>query len=176
MKVIVLQLETKREEELLKKVLDSLKNESTDEREVKKIEDILDYLSSEESEVTFVSKINESRIRKITILLSELGIPANKRGFQYIRECIMIMLDNQRELDIGITKYIYPKLSSKFNTSVGCIERNIRYAIEIAWERGNKNLIESVWGYSISTNKIRPTNSEFLARVTDYIKLNENEK
>ena len=176
MKVIVLQLESKREEELLESILQSFNEQLEDESEKKYIQYVLETLSSEESSIMIDGKVSESRIRKITVFLNELGIPINLKGFHYIRESIIIMLDDENEKDIGVTKSLYPKLSKKFKTPASCVERNIRHAIESTWKRGNKKLIERIWGCNIFENKIRPTNSEFLARVVDYIKLEENEK
>lgn len=173
MKVIVLQLETKREEELLEKVLKVLKEKSKNRKKEKNIQDILDFLSDEESFDEIYSKSNQSRLVKVTSLLNEIGIPSNIQGFRYIRKGVISILDNVDNLYIGITKKIYEELSQEYNVSIASIERGIRYAIECAWKRGNQNLIKSICGCSV--NETRPGNTEFLLSVVDLIKLNETE-
>lgn len=173
MKVIVLQLETKREEELLEEILKSFKEKSENKIEEKKIQDILESLSMEGFLDEIYNKNNENRMRKVTSILKKIGIPTNMIGFEYIRKGIINMLDNENRLKMGITKNVYIDLSKEYKTSTACIERGVRYAIEFAWQQGNQDLIKSICRCGL--NETRPSNSEFLLSIVDLIKLNENE-
>lgn len=106
----------------------------------------------------------------ITKLLHELGMPSHIKGYEYIREGI-IMLYNNPSIIGGITKELYPEIADKFNTSVSRVERAIRHAIEVSWNRGNLDLMEEVFGHSVDYDKAKPTNSEFLVTVADKLKL-----
>jgi two-component system, response regulator, stage 0 sporulation protein A len=107
---------------------------------------------------------------KITKLLHALGIPSHIKGYQYIRTAIMMVYNNQ-ELIEGITKELYPDLSSKYKTSCQKVERAIRHAIEVSWLRGDIDLMEEIFGNSVSIDKAKPTNSEFIVTIADKLKL-----
>lgn len=106
----------------------------------------------------------------ITKILHELGIPSHIKGYQYIRESI-ILLYNKPEIIGGITKELYPEIASKFNTTVSRVERAIRHAIEVSWNRGDWNLMEEIFGHSVDIDKAKPTNSEFVVTVADKLRL-----
>ena len=106
----------------------------------------------------------------ITKILHELGIPSHIKGYQYIRESI-ILLYNRPEIVGGITKELYPEIASKFNTTVSRVERAIRHAIEVSWNRGDWNLMEEIFGHSVDIDKAKPTNSEFVVTVADKLRL-----
>ena len=106
----------------------------------------------------------------ITKLLHELGMPSHIKGYEYIREGILILYDNP-EIVGGITKELYPEIASKFNTSVSRVERAIRHAIEVSWNRGNLDLMEEIFGHSVDYDRAKPTNSEFIVTVADKLKL-----
>ena len=106
----------------------------------------------------------------ITKLLHELGIPSHIKGYQYIREGVGIIFDNP-EIIGGITKELYPDLASKYDTSVSRVERAIRHAIEVSWNRGNWDLMEEIFGHSVDIDKSKPTNSEFMVTVADKLRL-----
>lgn len=106
----------------------------------------------------------------ITKLLHELGMPSHIKGYEYIREGILILYDNP-EIVGGITKELYPEIASKFNTSVSRVERAIRHAIEVSWNRGNIDLMEEIFGHSVDYDRAKPTNSEFIVTVADKLKL-----
>ena len=105
----------------------------------------------------------------ITKILHEL-IPSHIKGYQYIRESI-ILLYNKPEIIGGITKELYPEIASKFNTTVSRVERAIRHAIEVSWNRGDWNLMEEIFGHSVDIDKAKPTNSEFVVTVADKLRL-----
>ena len=106
----------------------------------------------------------------ITKILHELGIPSHIKGYQYIRESI-ILLYNKPEIIGGITKELYPEIASKYNTTVSRVERAIRHAIEVSWNRGDWDLMEEIFGHSVDIDKAKPTNSEFVVTVADKLRL-----
>ncbi len=106
----------------------------------------------------------------ITSIIHEIGVPAHIKGYMYLREAIS-MVYNDIELLGSITKVLYPDIAKKFNTTASRVERAIRHAIEVAWSRGNVESISSLFGYTISMSKAKPTNSEFIAMVADKLRL-----
>ena len=106
----------------------------------------------------------------ITNILHELGVPSHIKGYQYIRESIMIVYDNP-EIIGGITKELYPEVAEKYDTTVSRVERAIRHAIEVSWNRGSWDLMEEIFGHSIDIDKAKPTNSEFIVTIADKLKL-----
>ena len=106
----------------------------------------------------------------ITKMLHELGMPSHIKGYQYIREGI-IMIYNNPDIIGGITKELYPDIASKFSTTVSRVERAIRHAIEVSWNRGNWDLMEEVFGHSVDIDKAKPTNSEFIVTIADKLRL-----
>ena len=106
----------------------------------------------------------------LTKLLHELGMPSHIKGYEYIREGI-ILLYNDPSIIGGITKELYPEIADKYNTSVSRVERAIRHAIEVSWNRGNLDLMEEVFGHSVDYDKAKPTNSEFIVTLADKLKL-----
>jgi len=107
---------------------------------------------------------------KITSILHEIGVPAHIRGYHYMREGIMMAVDNLEILNY-ITKELYPTIAKKCNTTPSRVERAIRHAIEVAWSRGKVEIIDSMFGYTISNHKGKPTNSEFIALIADRLRL-----
>ncbi|MGD8191529.1 sporulation transcription factor Spo0A [Brevibacillus ginsengisoli] len=106
----------------------------------------------------------------ITNIIHEIGVPAHIKGYLYLREAIT-MVYNDVELLGSITKVLYPDIAKKFNTTASRVERAIRHAIEVAWSRGNLDSISSLFGYTISNSKAKPTNSEFIAMVADKLRI-----
>lgn len=109
----------------------------------------------------------------ITKILHELGIPSHIKGYQYIREGIGIIYERPETIG-GITKELYPELAVKFDTTVSRVERAIRHAIEVSWNRGNWDLMEEIFGHSVDIDKAKPTNSEFIVTIADKLKLEGN--
>jgi len=114
-------------------------------------------------------KYNNLQI-SITKILHELGVPSHIKGYQYIREGITILYDKP-EMIGGITKELYPDIASKYSTTVSRVERAIRHAIEVSWNRGDWDFMEEVFGHSVDIDKAKPTNSEFIATVADKLRL-----
>ncbi len=106
----------------------------------------------------------------ITSIIHEIGVPAHIKGYLYLREAIA-MVYNDIELLGSITKVLYPDIAKKYNTTASRVERAIRHAIEVAWSRGNIDSISSLFGYTVSMTKAKPTNSEFIAMVADKLRL-----
>jgi len=106
----------------------------------------------------------------ITKILHELGVPSHIKGYQYIREGI-VMLYKKPEVIGGITKELYPEVAEKYNTTVSRVERAIRHAIEVSWNRGNWQLMEDIFGHSVDIDKAKPTNSEFIVTIADKVRL-----
>ena len=106
----------------------------------------------------------------VTKILHDIGIPAKLQGYTYLREAIVIVSQDITLLR-GITKYLYPNLAEKFKSKPSQIERGMRHAIEVAWIRGNIQNIDKIFGYTVSPSKGRPTNSEFIAMVSDKIRI-----
>lgn len=106
----------------------------------------------------------------ITKLLHELGVPSHIKGYQYIREGISILYDRPDVIG-GITKELYPDIANKFDTTVSRVERAIRHAIEVSWNRGSWDMMEDIFGHSVDIDKAKPTNSEFIVTIADKLRL-----
>ncbi len=107
---------------------------------------------------------------EITSLLHEVGVPAHIKGYLYLRQSITMVYNNIEILG-GITKVLYPEVAKKYKTTSSRVERAIRHAIEVAWNRGNVDAISEIFGYTINYNKSKPTNSEFIAMIADKLRL-----
>ncbi len=106
----------------------------------------------------------------VTKILHELGVPSHIKGYQYIREGILLIYDSPQFIG-GITKELYPSIAKTFSTTVSRVERAIRHAIEVSWNRGNWDLMEEIFGHSVDIDKAKPTNSEFIVTVADKLRL-----
>lgn len=106
----------------------------------------------------------------VTQMLHEIGIPAHIKGYQYLRDAIIISVNDQ-EMMASVTKILYPTIAKKHQTTPSRVERAIRHAIEVAWSRGQMETINELFGYTVSTGKGKPTNSEFIALIVDKIRL-----
>ncbi len=106
----------------------------------------------------------------VTNIIHDVGVPAHIKGYQYLREAI-IMCVNDNEMLNSITKILYPSIAKKFQTTPSRVERAIRHAIEVAWNRGKMETIDDLFGYTINVEKGKPTNSEFIALISDKIRL-----
>lgn len=108
--------------------------------------------------------------KDVTDMIHEIGVPAHIKGYQYLREAIMMSVEDMDMLN-SITKLLYPTIAKKFQTTPSRVERAIRHAIEVAWSRGRMETLEALFGYTINTGKGKPTNSEFIALIADKIRL-----
>lgn len=107
---------------------------------------------------------------RVTAILHEIGVPAHIRGYHYMREAIIMAINDIDVLNY-ITKELYPAIAKKCNTTPSRVERAIRHAIEVAWSRGQVDAIDNLFGYTVSGHKGKPTNSEFIALIADRLRL-----
>ena len=108
--------------------------------------------------------------RQITAIIHEIGVPAHIKGYQYLREAIGLAVADM-EIINAVTKVLYPAVAKKFGTTASRVERAIRHAIEVAWDRGDLETLQKYFGYTVSNAKGKPTNSEFIAMIADRISL-----
>ena len=106
----------------------------------------------------------------VTNIIHEIGVPAHIKGYQYLREAIIIAV-NDMDVINAITKVLYPEVAKNFGTTPSRVERAIRHAIEVAWDRGDLDTLQSFFGYTVSNTKGKPTNSEFIALIADKLQL-----
>ena len=109
---------------------------------------------------------------RVTAIIHEVGVPAHIKGYQYLRESIMIAV---KDMDVinAVTKVLYPEVAKRSNTTPSRVERAIRHAIEVAWDRGDLETLQKYFGYTVSNAKGKPTNSEFIAMIADRIRLEQ---
>lgn len=132
-------------------------------------------MADEKDEMGYVEKYDarydmntiESDVTKI---IREIGIPAHIKGYQYIREAIIMSVNDMNMLNF-ITKLLYPSIAKKYKTTSSSVERAIRHAIEVAWMRGKIDVLEEMFGYTVSAGKGKPTNSEFIAMIADKLRI-----
>lgn len=135
------------------------------------LEDLLESVN-ESIEIKEVSKESGAEIEKrVTDIMKEVGVPAHIKGFQYVRCSIIYLLENPEAIG-SVTKVLYPNVAKKFGTTASRVERAMRHAIDVAWSRGDVNVLQKYFGYTIDPNRGRPTNSEFIAMLVDYLRLN----
>jgi len=128
-------------------------------------------LTSSENSLDGNSLENTHDLEKdVTDMIHEIGVPAHIKGYQYLREAIMMSVEDSEMLN-SITKILYPSIAKKYQTTPSRVERAIRHAIEVAWSRGKMETLDSLFGYTINIGKGKPTNSEFIALIADKIRL-----
>lgn len=123
-------------------------------------------MSEEQKRFLFESALEND----VTNLIREIGIPAHIKGYQYIREGIIMSVKDPEMLNY-ITKFLYPTIAQKYRTTTSSVERAIRHAIEVAWNRGKLDSMEELFGYNVNSGKGKPTNSEFIALLSDKFRL-----
>ncbi len=115
-------------------------------------------------------KVSRDLEKDVTDMIHEIGVPAHIKGYQYLREAIMMSVEDNSMLS-SITKVLYPTIAKRFQTTPSRVERAIRHAIEVAWSRGKMETLDGLFGYTVNTGKGKPTNSEFIALIADRIRL-----
>ena len=110
----------------------------------------------------------------VTSIIHEVGVPAHIKGYQYLREAILIAVDDMEVIN-AVTKVLYPEVAKRFGTTASRVERAIRHAIEVAWDRGDLETLQKYFGYTVSNAKGKPTNSEFIAMIADRLQLQQKE-
>ena len=121
----------------------------------------------ERDELTERSPDMESQVTKI---IHQIGVPAHIKGYQYLRTAILITVNDGEAIN-SVTKILYPTVAKQYQTTTSRVERAIRHAIEVAWDRGDIDTLNSYFGYTIQTNRGKPTNSEFIAMIADNLRL-----
>ena len=111
---------------------------------------------------------------EVTAIIHEIGVPAHIKGYQYLREAIMMTVENMDVIN-AVTKILSPEVVKRFNTTASRVERSIRHAIEVAWDRGDLETLQKYFGYTVSNAKGKPTNSEFIAMIADRLQLQRKE-
>ena len=111
----------------------------------------------------------------VTAIIHEIGVPAHIKGYQYLREAIMIAVQDMEVIN-AVTKVLYPEVAKRFNTTPSRVERAIRHAIEVAWDRGDLETLQKYFGYTVNSTKGKPTNSEFIAMIADRLQLQRKQK
>jgi len=106
----------------------------------------------------------------ITSIIHEIGVPAHIKGYQYLREAIIMTVEDMDIIN-AVTKILYPEVARKFGTTASRVERAIRHAIEVAWDRGDLDTLQKYFGFTVSNSKGKPTNSEFIAMIADRLQL-----
>ena len=107
----------------------------------------------------------------VSEIMHQIGVPAHIKGYQYLRSSIVLAVESP-EVMTSVTKVLYPTVAKEFSTTASRVERAIRHAIEVAWDRGDIDVLSSYFGYTIQTSRGKPTNSEFIAMISDKIRLN----
>lgn len=107
---------------------------------------------------------------QVTRIIHQIGVPAHIKGYQYLRTAIMMTINDSEAIN-SVTKILYPTVAKKYSTTTSRVERAIRHAIEVAWDRGDVDTLNSYFGYTIQNNRGKPTNSEFIAMIADNLRL-----
>ncbi len=110
----------------------------------------------------------------VTAIIHEIGVPAHIKGYQYLREGIILTVRNMEVIN-AVTKVLYPEIAKRFGTTPSRVERAIRHAIEVAWDRGDLETLQKYFGYTVNSAKGKPTNSEFIAMIADRLQLQAQE-
>ena len=113
---------------------------------------------------------NRELEREVTAIIHDIGVPAHIKGYQYLREAIVYTVNDMDAIN-AVTKVLYPAVARKFGTTASRVERAIRHAIEVAWDRGDLDILQKYFGYTVSNSKGKPTNSEFVAMISDRLVL-----
>ncbi len=111
----------------------------------------------------------------VTAIIHEIGVPAHIKGYQYLREAIMIAVEDMDVIN-AVTKVLYPEVAKRYGTTASRVERAIRHAIEVAWDRGDLETLQKYFGYTVSNAKGKPTNSEFIAMIADRLQLQKRDQ
>ena len=130
---------------------------------------------SQEEDSRSPAGTHQSLESSVTSIIHEIGVPAHIKGYQYLREAIVMTVENMEVIN-AVTKVLYPEVAKRFNTTASRVERAIRHAIEVAWDRGDLETLQKYFGYTVSNAKGKPTNSEFIAMIADRLQLQRKEK
>ena len=138
------------------------------------VEEVLIQAAEEKAAVSAPAEKVYDLEQDVTDMIHEIGVPAHIKGYQYLREAIMMSVREPAMIS-SITKVLYPTIAKRFQTTPSRVERAIRHAIEVAWSRGRMETLDALFGYTVNTGKGKPTNSEFIALIADRIRLKYRE-
>lgn len=138
------------------------------------VEEVLIQAAEEKAAVSAPAEKVYDLEQDVTDIIHEIGVPAHIKGYQYLREAIMMSVREPAMIS-SITKILYPTIAKRFQTTPSRVERAIRHAIEVAWSRGRMETLDALFGYTVNTGKGKPTNSEFIALIADRIRLKYRE-
>lgn len=141
--------------------------------ELKDLEEKINTVAKKANSREAIDLIHNNLQISITRTLHELGVPSHIKGYHYIREGISLVY-NKPNIVGGITKELYPEIAKRYDSTVSRVERAIRHAIEVSWNRGNWDLMEEIFGHSVDIDKAKPTNSEFIVTIADKLRLDYN--
>ena len=130
------------------------------------VEALLDRMQAVFGQPAAPEEHGSSLKNQVTAIIHEIGVPAHIKGYQYLREAILIAVDDSEVIN-AVTKVLYPAVAKRFATTPSRVERAIRHAIEVAWDRGDLETLQKYFGYTVSNSKGKPTNSEFIAMISD---------
>ncbi len=134
------------------------------------VETLLALRKSAPKGVKEEQKSNNDIETQVTKIIHQIGVPAHIKGYQYLRTAIMMTISDN-EIINSVTKVLYPSVAKKYATTTSRVERAIRHAIEVAWDRGDIDTLNSYFGYTVQNNRGKPTNSEFIAMIADNLRL-----
>ena len=137
---------------------------------IEKIETIERQRLDGEAQLPAAANGNHEIETQVTKIIHQIGIPAHIKGYQYLRTAIMMTISDN-EIINSVTKVLYPSVAKKYQTTTSRVERAIRHAIEVAWDRGDIDTLNSYFGYTIQNSRGKPTNSEFIAMIADNLRL-----
>ena len=138
---------------------------------LERISDLIEFCRRQKEYVFPAAPSSENRLEcTVTEMLHQIGVPAHIKGYHYIRDCI-IMCVRRPQLINAVTKELYPTVAERYDTTPSRVERAIRHAIEVAWDRGDIDTLNSYFGYTIEQGRGKPTNSEFIAMISDNLRL-----
>ena len=129
---------------------------------------------AEEDPAERSARLRQNLESSVTAIIHEIGVPAHIKGYQYLRYAIIMTVENMEVIN-AVTKILYPEVAKHFNTTASRVERAIRHAIEVAWDRGDLETLQKYFGYTVSNAKGKPTNSEFIAMIADRLQLQRRE-
>jgi two-component system response regulator (stage 0 sporulation protein A) len=135
-------------------------------------ERILQLYNIPNTQTTYAPDKVRNLDRDVTKVIQQMGMPAHLKGYQYLRDAIIMVVDEMNLMG-AVTKELYPLIAEKYDTTPSRVERAIRHAIELAWDRGNVDMINKFFGYTINMERGKPTNSEFIAMVADRLRIGE---
>lgn len=165
-----LNITSTKDNEKVHKILDDLLNTNKEFQIMITVPSSNEAKRTESSKTAVISEPVRDLEQDVTDMIHEIGVPAHIKGYQYLREAIMMSVEDSTMIS-SITKILYPTIAKRFQTTPSRVERAIRHAIEVAWSRGRMETLDSLFGYTIDNSKGKPTNSEFIALIADRIRL-----